>query len=136
MVASETAFYFLPFPAPLPACDVSNKPSLLPCSSFPPSHRDPTHLTTPAPPPDVGFKPLLVLALFLPLLLLDFTFSQLSSLPSVACLQVLKTFLAVLLPLGSSLSLSACLPFHCLQPCMHVRFRGCVVIPIVLPYYS
>ena len=35
----------------------------------------PTHPTTPAPPPDVGFKPFRVLALFLPLLLLDFTLS-------------------------------------------------------------
>jgi hypothetical protein len=33
----------------------------------------------------------------------------------------LKTILAVLPSTGSSLRISACLPLHCLQPCMHVR---------------
>jgi hypothetical protein len=63
-------------------------------------------------------------------------------------------FLAVFPPVGRSSSsffkfscrlassrnsvseLCACLPFHSLKPCMHVRFSGCVVILIVLPYYS
>jgi hypothetical protein len=33
---------------------------------------------------------------------------------------------------------STCLLLRCLHPCMHVRFRGFVVIviPIVIPYYS
>ncbi len=47
-----------------------------------------------------------------------------------------KTFLAVLRPPGSLLVCSVSLLVHCLNPCMHVRFSGCGVISIVIPYYS
>jgi hypothetical protein len=59
--------FILTFPTPMPACNASNKPSLPPVPLPHLYAENPTHLTipAPAPPPDVGFKPLRVFCIFL-----------------------------------------------------------------------
>ncbi len=85
---------FLHIPAPLPACNASNKPSLPPCSSSPPLRRDPNAPDNPGPAAGCWSSNLFVSCIFLAYVLHDFTFSSLSSLPSVASLQVFQLFLS------------------------------------------
>ena len=129
--------FFLPFPVPFPACNASNKPSLPPVLL---PHCLSRELNAPDHPgPSAGcwfFKPFRVLRYSCLCSCLTSLFP--SFLPSrrSPAFKFFKIFLqSCVLPEVRSF-FSARLLLHSLQPCMHVRFSGCAVIPIVIPYYS